>query len=154
MKILDHLDAWGRSPEDSSESSNSDAIEWISGPEGYAKVTPKSGSTVPSVNVAPLSLHTVQANKKAALPEAELDLLACFFTVVKILFVNGRLSVLPSLIRVLEPLRLGRELHQTTIRNEQAYYACIAQLLSIEDALELNLPLDPRHHGECHLCMR
>ncbi|KAE9353071.1 hypothetical protein PF008_g5162 [Phytophthora fragariae] len=146
-EILDHLNAWDNCHESNStsldESSRSGVspVEWVSGPKGYAKVTPESGSNVATVNVAPLSLHIAQANKKTTLSEAELDLLACYFTVVKILFVSGRLSVLPPLIRVLEPLRLGRELHLTIIRNEQAYYACIAQLLSIEEALELKPPL-------------
>ncbi|KAF4030952.1 Tetratricopeptide repeat [Phytophthora infestans] len=123
-------------------------VEWISGDEGYAKVTPPaSESKLPmgNVKVAPLNLQTVQANKKtsATLSDAELDLLACFFTIVKILFINDRLLVLPALIRVLEPLRLGRELHRTTIRNEQAYYACIAQLLSVEKALVMSPPASP-----------
>ncbi|ETO79490.1 hypothetical protein, variant 1 [Phytophthora nicotianae P1976] len=122
-------------------------IQWVSGNGGYAMVTPPSSDSLDMEDpkVAPLRLHTVQAKIKASsvLPDAELDLLACFFTIVKILFVNGRLSVLPSLIRVLEPLRLGRELHRTTIRNEQAYYACIAQLLSIENALVMSPPVSP-----------
>ncbi|GMG15312.1 unnamed protein product [Phytophthora fragariaefolia] len=122
-------------------------IEWVSGREGYAKVTMPSsndGSSASVVNVAPLTHQTLQTKQaSSALSDSEQDLLACFFTIVKILFVNGRLSVLPPLIQMLEPLRLGRELHRTTIRNEQAYYACIAQLLSIEDRLQRNPPLLP-----------
>ncbi|KAG7383172.1 hypothetical protein PHYPSEUDO_003959 [Phytophthora pseudosyringae] len=154
LEILYRAGAWKNCIEDTSaplEKSQCNRelsrwrVEWISGHEGYAKVIPPpsaSVSTVESAKVSPLSDRTVQANKKASatLSELELDLLACFFTVVKILFVNGRLSVLPSLVRLLEPLRLGRELHRTTIRNEQAYYACIAQLLSIEEALVVDPP--------------
>ncbi|GLE05898.1 hypothetical protein PINS_up015079 [Pythium insidiosum] len=67
--------------------------------------------------------------------ESELDLLACFFTIIKILFVTGRLSCLPRLIALLEPVRHGRQLHKTIIRNEHAYYLCIAQLLCVSPQL-------------------
>ncbi|RLN15187.1 hypothetical protein BBJ28_00009020 [Nothophytophthora sp. Chile5] len=121
-------------------------VEWVVALEGnYAKVTPPPSELdggLASLAVAPFGHRTAVANKKAApvVSEVELDLLACFFTIVKILFVNGRLSVLPPLIRVLEPLRLGHELHRTSIRNEQAYYACIAQLLSITEGFVIHPP--------------
>lgn len=46
---------------------------------------------------------------------------------------TGRVSGLPRLISLIEPVRVGKELHRTAIRNEQAYYSCIAQLLSITE---------------------
>ncbi|GAB9475284.1 hypothetical protein Gpo141_00012384 [Globisporangium polare] len=100
-------------------------VEWIMKDTGHARVylnntlvsNPKGGSSKPSL-----------------LPEQEqLDLLACFFTVVKILFLTGRVSGLPRLISLIEPVRAGKELHRTAVRNEQAYYSCIAQLLSVDD---------------------
>lgn len=60
---------------------------------------------------------------------AELSLLAICFTAVKILYVCGALQVIPHLVSLLEPLRLHRELHLTTIRNEHAYYSCVSQAL-------------------------
>ncbi|KAK1931054.1 hypothetical protein P3T76_013243 [Phytophthora citrophthora] len=116
-------------------------VEWKTEKGGYAKVS-ESGAASGAADGAPLNLGTMQANKGAssASSEAELDLMACFFTIVKILFVNGKLSALSALIRVLEPIRLGRDLHQTSIRNEAAYYTCIAQLLSIQNGLVRNLP--------------
>ncbi|KDO32857.1 hypothetical protein SPRG_02550 [Saprolegnia parasitica CBS 223.65] len=68
------------------------------------------------------------------LPEDDWDLLALFFAVVKILFLEGCGAPLHALVRLLEPLRVafGHHLHQTTIRNEHAYYCCIAQLLCIQ----------------------
>lgn len=51
----------------------------------------------------------------------------------QILFLTGRLSGIPRLISLIEPVRVGKELHKTAIRNEQAYYSCIAQLLSVHD---------------------
>uniref|UniRef100_K3WA58 Uncharacterized protein n=1 Tax=Globisporangium ultimum (strain ATCC 200006 / CBS 805.95 / DAOM BR144) TaxID=431595 RepID=K3WA58_GLOUD len=100
-------------------------IEWVSKSlPGYAKVYLNG------------NLHqelTKTRDCQSSLSEDELDLLACFFTMVKILFLNGRVSVLPRLISLLEPVRAGKELHRTNIRNEQAYYSCIAQLLSIQE---------------------
>ncbi|KAL3669720.1 hypothetical protein V7S43_005100 [Phytophthora oleae] len=146
VKVLDGIGAWKHRNEKMSldKSQNTCAssdwhVEWVSGNGGYAKVT-ESASVSGGADGAPLSLGSVQANRgvSSSLSEAELDLMACFFTIVKILFVNGQLSALPALIRVLEPLRLGRDLHQTSIRNEQAYYACIAQLLSVDNRLVRN----------------
>ena len=64
------------------------------------------------------------------LNEDELNLLALFFTLVKILYLQGAWQPLPELLHLLEPLRLGRELHLTSIRNEHAYYSSVAQLLA------------------------
>eukprot|EP01032_Pedospumella_encystans_P026298 gene26298-29707_t len=68
---------------------------------------------------------------KVMYSNAELDLLALFATVVKVLFLQGRLHLLPGLYRVMEPCRMQSEksLHETTIRNEMAYLQEIAQLL-------------------------
>jgi len=66
----------------------------------------------------------------------ELDLLALLCTAVKILYVVGTLDLIPPFVELIEPAREGRELHLTTIRNEHAYYCCIAQLM-----LYHNLPL-------------
>ena len=59
----------------------------------------------------------------------ELDLLALFFTVVKVLYVTGNLKAASEIIKIVEQIRQGKELHLTTIRNEHAYYCAIAQLL-------------------------
>ena len=61
----------------------------------------------------------------------ELDLLALCFTTVKILYLNGVLSIIPFLMNLLEPAKKGRNLHQTVIRNEQAYYAEISHLMTL-----------------------
>lgn len=72
-----------------------------------------------------------QQNVKSEYLPEELDLLALFFTGVKILYASGALSILPSLISKLELTRQGHDLHMTSIRNEQAYFSCISQLMSI-----------------------
>ena len=61
--------------------------------------------------------------------DAELDVLALAYTGVKVLYA-GALSALPSLIRLIEPVREVKDLHLTRVRNENAYYCCIAQLVS------------------------
>jgi tetratricopeptide (TPR) repeat protein len=70
----------------------------------------------------------------------DLDLLALHFTAVKLLFVEGRMNVIPPLINIIEPARVGQNLHLTTIRNEQAYYSCIAQLMGVPFAGEESVP--------------
>jgi len=62
--------------------------------------------------------------------ESELDVLALCYTVVKVLYAAGALSVLPRLVNLIEPLREVKDLHLTRVRNENAYYCCVAQLLS------------------------
>ena len=63
--------------------------------------------------------------------EKEMDLLALFATIVKVLFLSGHLSKLPTLIQFIEAIRrLSKiSLHQTSIRNEIAYYSHIVQIL-------------------------
>jgi hypothetical protein len=62
-------------------------------------------------------------------PADELNIMALLFTAVKMLYVCGGLQVLPTLVNLLEPLRVDRDLHLTQIRNEHAYYSSIAQML-------------------------
>jgi tetratricopeptide (TPR) repeat protein len=66
------------------------------------------------------------------LSDNDLDLLALAFTMVKILYLQGRISVLPLLYEVIESTRIMSTVscHETTIRNEYAYYQSIAQILS------------------------
>ena len=61
-----------------------------------------------------------------------LDLLAFLCTIVKVMYVCGNIAILPDLVKLIEPSRLASttEIHKTTIRNENAYYSCISQLLA------------------------
>jgi hypothetical protein len=71
----------------------------------------------------------------------QLDLLAMICTLVKILYVSGgNFPLIRQLVSIVEPARSGREIHTTTIRNEHAYYCCIAQLLEYHHT---NLPAHP-----------
>ena len=65
------------------------------------------------------------------LSDSQRELLACMFAAVKALFVAGALPLLPRCVELVECVRRGRTLHTTTIRNEHAYYCCVAQLLKL-----------------------
>ena len=62
---------------------------------------------------------------------AQLDALALVFTAAKLLFVGGALDRCRRLAALVEPARAAsrRPLHQTLVRNEAAYFGCVAQLL-------------------------
>ena len=72
--------------------------------------------------------------------EEELDLLALWYTAVKVLFAAGAVELLPPLIALIEPARAVKDLHLTRVRNENAYYCCVAQLAT---TLPLPLPCLP-----------
>lgn len=126
-------------------------------------IDPQSRPTAPDTTLAPgKASRSEQPQPQSAGPftESELDLIAAFFALAKLLFVTGYLQFLQPLIDligkifrphsfILPPVptngvfffkahcREGRDLHLTTIRNEQAYFACIAQLVQ-----DIVLPLD------------
>lgn len=60
----------------------------------------------------------------------ELDALAVLLTAVKVLYLGGAISRAWQLVRLIEPAREAsrRPLHTTLIRNEAAYFSCVAQL--------------------------
>lgn len=151
LKVLDELDAWNM-PEkypiqdveivvDEGDDQPATVVqarvprvEWVDEHGGFARVilqgTRKKDKGKEVVTV-PTAANIVD-NKRLPLLDNELDLLACYFTIVKLLFLKGRVAALPRLVALLEPIRVGRELHRTTIRNEQAYYTCIAHLLTVD----------------------
>jgi hypothetical protein len=43
--------------------------------------------------------------------------------------VVGALALVPPLVKIIEEARRGWDMHLTTIRNEHAYYCCVAQLM-------------------------
>ena len=87
-----------------------------------SQVTPSLGG------IPPISSSLVGSYAYTA---TELDLLALFATAVKILYLEGKLSLMPDLYAFLEPCRIQAEkaLHETTIRNEIAYYQEIGHVL-------------------------
>ena len=59
----------------------------------------------------------------------ELQLLAIYFTVIKIFFVKGEMELVNYLVKTTKPLFLMQnDLHKTLIRNEQAFYTCIRHI--------------------------
>lgn len=59
----------------------------------------------------------------------ELDLLALCYAAAKILYLLGAVRLLPPLLRLIERARDVKDLHLTLVRNENAYYCCVAQLM-------------------------
>ena len=64
----------------------------------------------------------------------DLDALALLFAAVKILYLGGAVSRAQTLVAAIEPTRraAAKPLHETTIRNEHAYYCCVAQILAVD----------------------
>lgn len=71
-----------------------------------------------------------QLGKPVWATDADLDFLALAFALVKLLYLRGTLAPLPRLIGVVERVRCGWDFHLTTIRNEHAFYCCVAQCLA------------------------
>ena len=111
----------GATQEENEEDPTLWTIQWEDGEDNGAVVISSDGST------------PVASKKKRKPPklDSDLDLLAIFFTVTKVLYIKGKLKWIPFLISNIEHSRRGQSLHTTTVRNEHAYYCCIAQLLSI-----------------------
>jgi tetratricopeptide (TPR) repeat protein len=112
------------------------SLEWIDigsdSSNGYVNVTIEYPSTDDSGDVTIDSgLISPSEHGSYSYSEVELDLLALFVTAVKILYLQGNISLLPALFRLLEPCRLlsATSLHETTIRNEIAYYQELGRIL-------------------------
>ena len=92
-------------------------IKWCKDDDGYMEFSDQSSSSS-------VTNEEYDANS--------LDLLALGFTLVKILYAQGKMSLLLSLFRVIERTRKRSAiaLHETHIRNENAYYCCIAQIMA------------------------
>ena len=60
-----------------------------------------------------------------------LDALAVAFALCKVLYLGGGLARARLLVKALEPARRAssKPLHKTSVRNEHAYYCCVAQVL-------------------------
>jgi tetratricopeptide (TPR) repeat protein len=84
---------------------------------------------------------------------AELELLALYFTLCKILYLTGQFSRLTLLGKQLQPLRLERNLHLTTTRNEHAYFACLWELFELLPVIPQQLALETAIYvvGDSHV---
>jgi hypothetical protein len=129
-------------------------LEWVPGSGEYErpKIDDDDASSrreFGSVRVLPLlrdpqsgdySLGDGEEEQDQPVPEAaktlydgeSLDLLAVGYTVVKLLYLQGRIDALPAVYRCIERSRQRSKepMHETNIRNEHAYYQCIAQILA------------------------
>uniref|UniRef100_A0A7S3LJY0 Uncharacterized protein n=1 Tax=Aplanochytrium stocchinoi TaxID=215587 RepID=A0A7S3LJY0_9STRA len=83
-------------------------------------------------------IPTEKSRKKFS--DAELNTLAIWFTVVKLLYLKGLLQFIPPLTALIEPVRVHQRLHLTLVRNEHAYYTLISQLMEYFDDLRFLRP--------------
>ena len=74
-------------------------------------------------------------------------LLAVFFTLIKLLYLKADLPAIPPLLELLEPRCIGRDLHLTNIRNEAAYYSCIAEVFRVWKTGDLSLEQRSNYPG-------
>lgn len=150
-----------RSPSDG-DGASADAEEmrerWGDWRVRWRATDPPFASVVPAAEAEDDAEDAGPPPPPSALSEDDLDLLAIFFTLVKILWLTGQLRPLPRLIALVERVRRGRALHLTSVRNENAYYCCVAQLVQylqcgVSDALprcvsaSLSLPAVARGGG-------
>ena len=98
-------------------------VKWCNNDDGYIDFTDQISSSSTCTDKEQYDLNS-------------LDLLAVGFTMVKVLYAQGKFSMLPSLFRLIEPTRRrsATSLHETHIRNENAYYFCIAQVMAEKSA--------------------
>uniref|UniRef100_A0A6B2L5B5 Uncharacterized protein n=1 Tax=Arcella intermedia TaxID=1963864 RepID=A0A6B2L5B5_9EUKA len=94
----------------------------IKGFSGVISEEDPNTPTLPTIETDPIPLT-------ASYSPDQLDILALFCTLVKVLYVAGNLSLIPRLSAIINPVREKRPMHTTTIRNEHAYYCCIDQLM-------------------------
>jgi len=66
--------------------------------------------------------------QKTSFPVETLNLMAIYFTIVKIKFIMGDVVSVQRLVSLLRHLTTGQDLHLTLIRNEAAYFTCIGEL--------------------------
>ncbi|XP_066914515.1 uncharacterized protein [Clytia hemisphaerica] len=80
--------------------------------------------------LTPFEVEPKEPSPTGSMANVELQLLALYFTVIKILFVEGKVEIIPSLVKLMKPLfTMQNDLHKTLIRNEQAFFSCIDQLI-------------------------
>lgn len=143
-----------------SDSGNGTAISWIADPadaeeslasteepsvQGGCVVTmPLFESTCENEDGASSKVYTLgpmemshdelnpDSSEKEEYDANALDLLAIAFALVKLMFLQGNLHRLAALFKVIEPTRRRSltPIHQTTVRNEHAYYQTVAQVMA------------------------
>ncbi|GLC38231.1 hypothetical protein PLESTB_001084900 [Pleodorina starrii] len=114
--------------------------EGAAGKEAQGEAGTQRGAAAASAQVAPV---------KVSYSSDELDELALLFTLAKVLFVGGALTAAARLCELVEPLRCASavELHTTLIRNEAAYFGCVAQLMRDYPPPPARLPAPPGAAG-------
>lgn len=119
--------------------------EWFR--RNFPAISFSSGNCNSRRSLYSFSYSQATENPSGPLDDTELDLIALFQTITKLSFVSGALSLLPPMERLLgfpspqipkssskkdnlsklEPFK-KKELHRTSIRNENAYHLCVTML--------------------------
>eukprot|EP01083_Nonionella_stella_P077146 210483_1 len=95
---------------------------WKFGPKSYAN-DQKEGALTTNQSKEDLAI------RKRPYSDSELSLLSLHFTIVKILYVCGCLKPLTKLVDLIHKVKGKYDIHLTLVRNEHAYYSCIAYLM-------------------------
>ncbi|EGC37627.1 hypothetical protein DICPUDRAFT_76739 [Dictyostelium purpureum] len=97
-------------------------------PEGGPQKVSKDILVIPPGQPAP-----------APYTQDELDLMGLWFATSKLCYAAGILEPLPEIISLVEKIRIGRDIHLSSSRNENAYFCCVSALMPYK-----TLPL-PKH---------
>jgi len=114
---------------DDMKAGTAECPKWVDPPEIFD--AGKIQVRVPGTENEVFKKKKEEVARKKKYTDTELNLLALMVTCVKLMYVTGSLQAIPALLHLIEPLRLGRELHTTSMRNEHAYYCCIAQVMHL-----------------------
>ena len=71
----------------------------------------------------------VKDNSLTPYSELEIELLCIHLQIFKMLFVSGALSFLPKFANLINPIKKGRALHETIIKNQNSYFSMCSSLL-------------------------
>lgn len=151
IDVLDDHQIWKKSATGAnSTSTSSTGAQSSTDPNGSStgrsKTNPKAAkdTSTASLILAKLPktlLEVVPGDKNAPkYGQRELDLLATIFTIVKICYIKGVLDILPEICKLTETACEGRDIHDTVIKNENAYYSCIGGLMEYHAQTIANPP--------------
>ncbi|KAH3758836.1 E3 ubiquitin-protein ligase [Pelomyxa schiedti] len=112
----------------------------LASPSVASSIVPTASTSNSQSAVTPA---TPERPTVASYTHDELNLLALFFTIPKILFILGHVSFVPPLVALLECCRNGHDLHLTMIRNEQAFFQVVTSLSSLTTIQPSDLATPP-----------
>lgn len=128
VDILVDNQIWKKNTKSSAEAASNGSTAAKSPANGKSPKTPSSKSPIfNNREVLPVKEGNKNAPKYV---QKELDLLATIFTLVKVCYISGVLDILPEICRLTDTACDGRDIHDTIIKNENAYFSCITGLMA------------------------